>query len=657
MDRADPRSLLRRLYFDLVGIPPGIAVIERFRGDSSPDAYAAIMDELLNSPRYGERWGRHWMDVVRYADTAGDNADYPIPEMHLYRDYIIDSMNADKPFDEFVREQLAGDLLAKAKVDERYAERIVATGFVALSRRYGTIQYQHPELIFEDSIEATGRAFLGLSLRCARCHDHKSDPVTMKDYYGLYGIFASTRYPFAGAEVFASLKTPRQNFVPLSATPEAKAKYEAFRKRTAKLQEDVAGVRGGPMGLKLAAAGDRINQLDGKLKQSGLPADERTKLLADLETAIQEKKALSDAIIKREEELRKALPRSDFPPDLPAAYGVTEGTPTDSPLQKGGQPTQLGDIVPRGLPKFLSHDVSMNIPADQSGRLQLADWITDPDSRAGALLARVICNRVWMHHFGRGIVATPNNFGLNGAKPTHPELLDFLARELIRNGWSLKSLHRLILTSRTYQLSSAASRKNESVDPDNQTLWRHARRRLDAEAIRDAIMHVSGSLNLTRPGAHPMPSMEKWDYTQHNPFQDVYPSDHRSVYLMTQRFRRHPYLGLFDQPDTNTSTGRRTGATVPQQSLYLMNNPWIDRQTEALASRIIRGSRQRQQRINDVYRRTFGRLPSGEENQLCQRLLDAVAKVIAKESTDSDFESWKALCKVLLISNEFLYLD
>ena len=679
--RADADTLLRRIYFDLIGLPPTFDEIEAFRAESarhrSSDAasdasrrlWQAVIDRLLDSPRYGERWGRHWMDVVRYADTAGDNADYPIPEMRLYRDYIIDAFNADKPFDQFVREQVAGDILALATsepapptglasqaVDEHRREQIIATGFVALTRRYGTIEFQHQHLIVEGSIESTGRAFLGLSLRCARCHDHKFDPITKKDYYRLYGIFASTQYPFAGAEVFASLKTPRKNFVPLDHSEAAQAKVAEFRKQTAELEGDIRSLRTGEMGLQLAGVGDRITQLDTKIKSGQLTSEEMAKLRAELVSAIQRKKSISDAIIKKEEELRKSLPRSDLPADLPSAYAVTEGVMFNSPIHKGGQPTQLGEVVPRGLPAFLSNGTAPVIPQDQSGRLQMAQWLTDAETRTGALLARVICNRVWLHHFGEGLVRTPNNFGLTGTKPTHPQLLDFLARYLVDSGWSIKSLHRLILTSRTYQLSSAASAENEAVDPDNKTLWRYARRRLDAEAIRDRILFVCGTLDFDRPGRHPFPPIESWNYTQHNPFQDSYQSSHRSVYLMTQRFRRHPYLGLFDQADANASTGQRTRSTVPQQSLFLMNNPWLDKQARALASGILVNAIGTEDRINTAFRIVFARHASDSERRLSRRHLAAVAEQ-AGESQRNIVDQWASLLKVLLMSNEILHLD
>ncbi|HEV7222542.1 MAG TPA: DUF1549 and DUF1553 domain-containing protein, partial [Pirellulales bacterium] len=409
---ADRPALLRRVFFDLVGLPPEPSDVQAFVGDDSPEAWTKVVERLLASPHYGERWGRHWMDVVRYADTAGDNADYPVPEARLYRDYIIDSFNADKPFDQFVREQLAGDILAKqAPLDrDAYAEKLAATGFLALSRRYGTGPYELWHLTLEDTIDTTGRAFLGLSLRCSRCHDHKFDPLTVEDYYGLYGIFASTQFPWAGSEEVQSKKFDRMKFVPLAAPPEAAAKLAAYRMRIAELEAQV------------------------KQLESSDNAEAKPRLAA-----------LHD-------ELRN-LRKPGLPDDLPGAYAVEEGAAVETRVQLAGDPNQPGDVAARCLPRFLAGDAPLAVPEGASGRLQFAEWLTRPDH---PLTARVMVNRIWQHHFGRGLAATPSNFGTSGEAPTHPELLDWLAGRFVEEGWSVKAIHRLILYSKTYQLASAA---------------------------------------------------------------------------------------------------------------------------------------------------------------------------------------------------------
>ncbi len=414
--RADRRTLIRRVTFDLIGLPPTPDEIDEFLADPSPDAFAGVVNRLLASPHYGERWGRHWMDVAHYADTAGDNADYPVPEVIAYRDYVIDAFNRDKPYDQFVREQLAGDVLARGKSGSEYADSIAATGFVALARRYGTGPYELWHLTLEDAIETTGRTFLGLTLRCARCHDHKFDPVTQRDYYALYGMFASTSFPWAGSEETQSKGFPRMSFVPLVEPVRAEPPLEAYRKRLAELERVIPSLES----AKDAASRRRLHEL-------------------------------------KREAIR--LKRTSLPPDLPGAYAVTEGKPTDVPLQRRGEPENPGPVVPHGVPRFafLACGAPPSVSPGSSGRSELARWLTRPDH---PLTARVMVNRIWQQHFGRGIVATPSNFGVRGEPPTHPELLDWLAARFVAEGWSIKAIQREIVLSETYQLSSDEDPRN-----------------------------------------------------------------------------------------------------------------------------------------------------------------------------------------------------
>jgi hypothetical protein len=614
--RADRRTLIRRVTFDMIGLPPTPDEIAEFLADRSPGAFSRLVDRLLASPHYGERWGRHWMDVVRYADTAGDNADYPIPEAARYRDYIIDSFNADKPYDRMIREHLAGDLLARTSAPEQYAESVIATGFLALSRRYATAPFELWHLTLEDTIDTTGRAFLGLTLRCARCHDHKFDPVTQRDYYSLYGIFASTTFPYAGSEELQSKSFPRMNFVPTSRSKEAQA--------------------------KLAHYASRLEELDRKAKVLESKSDPTSKSEAG----------------KLRTEWSK-LRRASLPADLPGSYAVGEGKPTDVPLQKRGDPGSPGEVVPRGVPRFpfLAAKASRNVSSGSSGRLELADWLAHPDH---PLTARVMANRIWQHHFGRGLVATPSNFGVRGEPPSHPELLDWLAAKFVSSGWSIKSLHREILISQTYQLSSESDSSSAAKDPDDQWLWRFPVRRLDAESIRDAMLHVSGRLDRRHPGPHPFPPIEAWHWTQHNPFKAVYPSQHRSVYLMTQRLVKHPFLAIFDGPDTNASTDVRSRSTVPLQALYLRNNPFVQEQAAAFADRLIAGQTETRSRIREAYQLAWGRPPGPEEIDRCLRYLsdcrNALDSARAPQAA-TEHVIWSSLSKVMLTSNEFLYVD
>jgi hypothetical protein len=610
---ADRGTLLRRVYFDLVGLPSTPEETSAFLADDSPEALARVVERLLTSPHYGERWGRHWMDVVRYADTAGDNADYPVPEAALYRDYIVAAFNGDKPYDQFVREQVAGDILARSGPREKLAERVIATGFIALSRRYATAPYELMHLTLEDTIETTGRAFLGLTLRCARCHDHKFDPVTTRDYYALYGIFASTNYPYTGSEEFHSMKKPRQQFVPLVAGDEAAPRIRSGSERSRRLEA-------------------RIEKLE-KVKPKDDPALNR--LRSELVT----------------------LQRHGLAADLPTAYAVSEGKPVQAAVQRGGEPADPGPVVPRGVIAFLAGPSPRKFPEDASGRLQLAEWLASPDN---PLAARVMVNRVWQHHFGRGIVATPSNFGVRGEEPTHPELLDWLARRFVESGWSVKSLHRLIVLSKTYQLSSADDPSAAAHDPANRWLWRHERQRLDAESIRDAMLAVSGRLALSKPPPHPFPPIDQWNWTQHNAFKAVYPSRHRSVYLMTQRLQRHPFLGLFDGPDTNHSTDVRSSSTVPLQALYLMNNPSVREQAEAFAGRLIASSSDPAERIDLAHRLAWGRPPLPAESDRALEFVSRYVSELSRTGAPSERvepEAWTSFARVMLTANEFLYLD
>ena len=610
VERATPRALIRRVTFDLIGLPPAPPEVAEFLAASARDsdtAYQELIDRLLASPHYGERWGRHWMDVVRYADTAGDNADYPIPEIHKYRDYIIDAFNDDKPYDQFVREQIAGDLLAGESPDGRYAEQVVATGFLALSRRYATAPYELWHLTLEDSIETVGRTFLGLTLRCARCHDHKFDPVTSEDYYRLYGIFASTKYPWAGGEEFKSKDTDRLNFAPLLPAAQADPQLQAYQDRLQKLKQQIESASDDEQK-------EELKQQLHQLKKRGLPAD------------------------------------------LPGAYAVTDDKPVDVHLHQQGNPGSPGPLVRRGLPTFLG-DSQLTVPGDQSGRRQLAQWIARSEN---PLTARVMVNRIWQHHFGKGIVTTPSNFGLRGSPPSHPQLLDYLATRFIESGWSVKAMHRLILGSKTYQLAASDDDQNVTRDESNRWYWRSPRRRLDAESLRDAILTVSGELQTARPGAHPFPEIHTWGWTQHDAFKEVYPSNHRSVYVMTQRLKRHPFLGLFDGPDTNTTTARRSESIVPPQALFLMNNPWVRSQAEKFAVRLIAETPKLSSRLKRAYQLSLGRLPHSAEILHAESYLQAYSQQLRDTAAPQkriETEAWTSFARILFSSNEFLYLD
>jgi hypothetical protein len=567
--RADRRTLIRRATFDLTGLPPTLQEVEAFVADDGPGAWARVVDRLLASPHHGERWGRHWLDLARYADTAGETADFPVPEAYRYRNYVIDAFNGDLPYNEFIAEQIAGDLIAGEGPPERHDARIIATGFLAVARRFGFDPQNYHHLTIEDTIDTLGKTVLGLSVACARCHDHKFDPIGAEDYYALYGILSSSRYPFPGSE---ESKRPR-DFVPIGRGPAVKVAY--------------------------------------------------------------------------------AMAESDHP--------------ASARIQRRGDPGNLGAEVPR---RFLAVLGGRDRPpvTRGSGRRELAAWLTDPEQNP--LTARVMVNRVWQHHFGRGLVATPSDFGSRGQAPSHPELLDWLARRFVADGWSIKALHRRILLSGTYQMAStgfdesaSATRDQDQTrphDPENVWLSHFNRRRLDAESLRDAILWLGGDLEIGPGAAHPFPPVGQWNFTQHAPFQAVYETQRRSIYLMTQRIRRHPYLSLFDGADPNSSTAGRNVTTVPTQALFFFNNPLVHLEAGHLAERLLREGRDDRDRIDLAHRLAFARPATDRERDESIRYLnDARAELAGSGITgpQSIQDAWASFARTLLASNEFAYID
>ena len=1108
---ADKLTLIRRATFDLTGLPPTPEEVEEFLQDNSPRAFEVVIERLLKSPAYGERWGRHWLDVVRYADTAGETADYPVPLAWRYRNYVIDSFNADKPYDEFLREQIAGDVLPpvtrsvsegerltapgneklfarspsltrRVTDAERYAERVTATGYLAISRRFGFDSENYHHLTIQDTIDTLGQTVLGLSLGCARCHDHKFDAVSMQDYYGLYGIFDSSRYAFPGSEQ----KQKFRSMAPLLPPSESQAKWREYESRIAaladrltKLKQPVPAVvlrslneidgdfelqapaaggsngvlvppwlyagqiavttaaqspfknryPSGRVGASIAASGGpyRIQQalhprhtsettgllhvnldfrvgettsdvklahrfslgaindkpavevliasdalslrvgdnvenvavvkpnqwhnlqltLDLKSKtlvgRVGMPGNVTEfsnkpfasdwpgaidRVLLDAQVAANEKLpaiefdnlAVQDAPIPPvsteppvvadasnqfdaaavTEQLRvltgidgdfelqtkdtppvapwnpgpnsvvklstssqspfrniygsgelglhmpnrseydgfgltiasakpdnngrlfasfdfrcasdaasgngswryylghgpgpsaaielffngreffrrsgnakeavgplvigewyqvqltldlkaksytgvlasrtaktefkgelatgwdgqfdysfidsyghiggvrpsldadnfslgdKPLPSLDAPPVPPGSgsrgerltkiaelrkqlaefrssaetlkqelnsllidgpfamtYGMSEGTPHNIRLQRRGEPDQLGDEVPRGFIKVLGGGP---LPAATvgSGRLELAQWLTRPDN---PLTARVMANRVWQYHFDRGLVQTPNDFGVRGLPPTHPELLDHLATQFIRSGWSIKSLHRLIMRSATYQQASAGLHGNDATNGTD-IYASFPRRRLSAEEIRDSILAVSGELDAVPAREHPFPMPTSWGFTQHGPFSAVYDHNKRSVYLMTQRLKRHPFLALFDGADPNTTTADRLTTTVPTQALFFLNDPFVHTKAEKWATRLVSTTDVPTQRIELAFRRALGRAPTDiERTEALDFLTTYHSELTAAKLDNIETRTLAAYLRTLLGSNEFLHVD
>ena len=615
---ADKRTLLRRVTFDLTGLPPTPEEIDAFLADPGSDAFAKVVDRLLASPAYGERWGRHWLDVVRYADTAGDNSDFPVPQLYRYRNYVIDSFNQDKPYDQFIKEQLAGDLLPHRSDQERHTN-LIATGYLANAKRFGSRVDDYPwHLTIEDTIDNLGRTYLGLTINCTRCHDHKFDPITNEDYYALYGIFESTRYPWPGIE----LKQYQENFVPLAPAEvvEKVAKERAAKKAEleAKAKELEAEKKYYEHAFECAVDGE---------------ADRIKELINDYTRRI-------DLAKKGGSTMKEPLPYD-------TAYAVLDlPQGTNAKVQIKGDPAHLGREVPRRFIEVLGGQ-SLTSESKGSGRYALAEWIADQDN---PLTARVMANRIWQNHFGKGIVQTPSDFGRQGKPPTHPDLLDWLAKRFVESGWSIKSMHRLILSSHAYRMSCDENDAAALIDPNNDLLWKFRRHRLDAESIRDALLAVAGTLDRKMGGPHPFPASTSWDYTQHKPFIAVYDSPLRSVYLMSQRIRRHPFFGTFDGAETNMSTSMRLTSTTPLQALFMLNDPLVHDGAKAFAARLQKERNSDADRVARGFVLALGRDATRDE-------ISSALDYLTKTRTGlGETEAWESFARVLFRLNEFVYV-
>jgi hypothetical protein len=640
---ADRRTLIRRVTFDLTGLPPTPQEVRAFLADRSPNAWEKVIDRLLASPHYGERWGRHWLDLVRYADTSGCNSDFPIPNAYKYRNYVIQSFNRDKPYDQFLREQIAGDLLPAKSEPEKY-EKVIATGYLAIARRFGS-QANEFHLTVEDAIDNLGKTMLGMSVSCARCHDHKYDPVPQNDYYALYGILQSTKFAFPGTEV-----VPDEKDLVILASGELAEKARAQAAELSDLGPKLFRVR--PEVRRLQAAAERAEE---KAKELA-PRGSGPETMAATQAATEAKEQYEKARAELEQLRQRQRELTQDAVDVPRAYAVSEGTPENVRLHKLGNPRTLGDEVPRGFLQILG---GQTLPKAYkgSGRLELARWITDARN---PLTARVMVNRIWQYHFGRGLVATPSDFGARGMKPTHPELLEYLALQFIRSGWSIKAMHRQMLLSRTYRLASIEDSHNARVDTDNRLLWRYNRHRLDAESIRDAVLTASGALDRSVGEAHPFPPRRQWRYTQHNPFYAVYETDRRSVYLMQQRIKKHPILETFDGADPNSNTAQRGVSTTALQALFMMNDAFIHEQAKTLARRVSITWPDTPRRVNEAYLHCFSRSATPDELKLCEQFLEesrAAHREAGIAEDQLDAEALASLMRVLFSSNEFVFVE
>lgn len=598
---ADARMLIRRLSIDLIGLPPSFDQIESFVSsfNTNPDAAtAALVDDLLASPQFGERWGRHWLDVARYAESNGNDGlsrNPTFPHAWRFRDYVIESLNQDTAYDRFLTEQIAGDLLP-AESDEQRDRNLVATGFLAMAAKPAKAMNNNFDMdIVADQIDVVGRGVMAISVGCARCHDHKFDPVPMNEYYALAGIFTSTETMWGPA---------------------------AHEKLTAPATD-----------LHVLKAAAKVPPPPGFVEAVRVPESNTGK--------------------------PKPIPKSKWPVGTPLAMGARDKKKlADCKLNIKGDAKKLGKAVPRGFLSACRFESKSEVTIDpkQSGRLQLAKWLTQTDH---PLTSRVLVNRVWHHLFGQGIVSTPDDFGVYGERPTHPKLLDHLAIRFVGEGWSIKKLIRNIVLSRTYRLSSFADEATLRGDDGNRLLTRHRRRRLDCESLRDSMLFASGQLNLQpRVG-----SLVQHRNILVNIAGNLHqPSNHRSVYLCYLRSSPPPELAAFDLPDFTSVVGRRDVSTVPNQALHLYNSPFVVQQADHLAERVTNGSKGTEDvrdkgegkstRIETLWQLAFGRQPTDDEAKEARAMLKSF-----EEKTLTDKQPWTILCQALLLTNEFRYVD
>jgi Protein of unknown function (DUF1549)/Protein of unknown function (DUF1553)/Planctomycete cytochrome C len=617
---ADPRTLVRRMYFDLIGLPPTPEDVEAFEKEYAARPQAALetlVDRLLALPQFGERWGRHWLDVARYAESSGRAANFAFPHAWRYRDYVIGAFNKDTPYDQFIREQLAGDLLAP-KDDKQKAEFLVATGFLAVGPK--SLDERNPRQfemdVADEQIDATFQVFQGLTVACARCHDHKFDPIPQKDYYALAGIFKSTQTCYGTIRLINS--NHPSSLVTLPKEAEATIPLEPLTaERRSAIEKQVKDVQ------------DQISKLTGQGQDVFL----RRILMQNRISTMQSQLALYE---------------SDGTPK-PLAMGVRESRlPADSPLYARGEIRQPGETVRRGFPQVLTTKQPY-IRRTESGRRGLADWIASTDN---PLTARVMANRVWLHLIGRGLVPTPDNFGASGQTPSHPALLDYLAVSFAENGWSVKKLIRTVVLSRAYRLSSEFNEKNFEADPDNVLVWRMPKRRLEAEALRDTMLALGGRLDLTPPKGDTVARGGEGNVSfrgRGGPAgADPASTDtHRTVYLPIVRDGLPEILTLFDFPDPSLILGERATTTVPAQSLYLMNNPFVIRQAEGMAEKLLAIDGDDAVRLTRAYQLCYARSPSESELKGGKKFVADYGKNHGRHST------WSALCQALFASAEF----
>jgi hypothetical protein len=739
--RVDRGTLLRRATFDLTGLPPTPKEIDDFLSDSSPNAFAKVVDRLLASPRYGEQWGRHWLDVARHADSNGTDVDIKFPYSYRYVDYVIEAFNSDLPFDQFIKEQLAGDLLPSEKPGEVNVRGIVATGFLALGPKPLAERHKKKMIydIADEQLNATSVAFMGLTVGCARCHDHKFDPIPTRDYYSMASIFASTKsvtkvdteeradlylVPLVSKDVYGRYELHQSKIESKSIelesliSQELMAYVSKLQQRLADYMMTAAGFRK-PQDLSGSIVETWIEYLKpsdafrphleawwAAVKRGPAAAQERArsykeefesfatqwaqetrewcqKVAEALASSKQPPKkaaftagknrffaevllqkdspfALPQTVLDSNEKVRVLRAELDSlkktsPPAPPMACAVSEGSAVEPHVFIRGDVESPGERVPKQFLTILAGENQQPIQG-RSGRLELAEWLASANH---PLTARVIVNRIWQYHFGYGLVRTANNFGKMGDRPTHPELLDYLAKRFIAGGWSIKAMHRLLMLSSAYQMSSLGNQAHAEIDPENQLLWRFNRRRLDAEEIRDGLLAIEGSLDLAM-GAIPQNGTGVENTGEATRGTDLTPFRRRTVYIPLRRANPSTFLTLFNFGDATTPGEGRIRTTIAPQALYLMNSEFMSDRSAGLAKKLLSQQSSDEARIRAAYQLIFGRWPGLQERDSWVHYLDAFRKKASYSGVHLDnpeFSSWQSFCRILMSSNEFIYVN
>ncbi len=743
---ADKTTLLRRATFDLTGLPPTEKELQAFLADKSPDAFEKVVDRLLASPRYGERWGRHWLDVMRYADSTGSDEDHRYPHAWRYRDYVVQAFNDDMPYNQFVREQLAGDILAADPNSGVGYRGIVATGFLALGKK-ALAQKDLPLKrydVVDDQIDVTSKAFLGLTVACARCHDHKFDPIATKDYYQLAAIFAST-LSYAGGATGDPIQTPLAPAGEFEAFKKQWSAYNAVQKKvTAIIDFDKDARKHRDEGEKQMAASmlaayrvyakgeaaadvAKASNLDekqlaawvtylsdskrpelakwraatdanrkevaaeyqevfrrsayqydqdlswwkeaqGSFPNSGKVAGPRPRMTAEkdpffvavwqdsgplhrsreeqLASLTAEKAEQAKTLLAQAAELEKTLPTKE----VPMACAVKEGQTMDQKVFLRGDYHSLGDPVERTVPAILRLNAPAPPVTTKSGRLELADWIVDARN---PLPARVMANRIWQGHFGDGLVRTPDNYGRLGERPSNPELLDYLARTFIESGWSIKKMNRMIMLSKTYQMSAKFDEETKAKDPENRMLSHFPRQRLSIEEIRDAYLAIGGDLDLTMGGTLDPGVGTDGETSAGRISMNPEKTNRRSIYLPLRRSNLPTLYTLFDFGDATTPEGHRNPTTVATQALFAMNSPMVIREAKNVTDGVLKQEKQDKRRLEEIYVRVLDRHPDPGE---IDRGLTYVASMRRRWKEIDEEKAWTSLTHALMASNEFIFV-